>query len=65
MTSPVYTQLRKYRCIAANVETGHEETHAMQQSRVSFEIAVRAFSSSSNAFASFRSSVSKPSVNQR
>ena len=43
---------------------GHFQTHALQQSRGSVEIADQAFSSSSNAFASFRSSVSKPSVNQ-
>ena len=38
--------------------------YALQQSRGSVEIAGQAFSSSSNAFASCRSFVSKPSVNQ-
>ena len=45
------------------VVKGHFQTHALQQSRGGVEIADQAFSSSSNAFASFRSSVSKPSVN--
>jgi hypothetical protein len=42
----------------------HFQTHALQQSRGSFEIAGQAFSSSSNALASCRTGVSKPSVNQ-
>ena len=46
------------------VATGQQLTHALQQSRGSVEIAGQACSSPSNAFASFRSSVSKPSVNQ-
>jgi hypothetical protein len=57
-------QLRTYRCCAADYATGHFQTHALQQSRGSVEIAGQAFSSSSNAFASFRSRVSNPSVNQ-
>ena len=48
----------------ASEKPTHFQTHALQQSRGSVEIAGQAFSSSSNAFASFRSSVSKPSVNQ-
>ena len=47
-----------------NVEMGQQLTHALQQSRGGFEIAGQACSSSSRAFASFKSSVSKPSVNQ-
>ena len=39
-------------------------THALQQSEDGFEIGGQACSSSSRALASFRSSVSKPSVNQ-
>ncbi len=31
---PLVLQLRKYRCVAANVEMGHEETHALKQSGV-------------------------------
>jgi hypothetical protein len=27
----LFLQLRKYRCVAANVETGHNQTHALQQ----------------------------------
>jgi hypothetical protein len=42
----------------------HEETHALQQSPGSFELLGQTCSSSRSALASFRSSVSKPSVNQ-
>ncbi len=43
---------------------GQQETHAPQQNQGGCELAGQACSSSSSAFASFRSSVSKPSVNQ-
>jgi len=48
----------------ANVEMGQEETHALQQNRGGFESAGQARGSSSSVLASFRSSVSKLSVNQ-
>ena len=44
---------------------GQERTHALQQIRGGLESCCHAFNSSSSAFASFRSSVLKPSVNQR
>jgi hypothetical protein len=44
---------------------GQQRTHALQQSRGGFEIGCQACSSSSSALASFRSSVSNPSVRGR
>ena len=43
---------------------GQNQTHALQQSRGGFEVCGQACNSSSKALASFRSIVSKPSVNQ-
>ena len=51
-------------CVTATDETGQFRTHALQQSRGGFESAGQDRSWSSNALASFRSSVSNPSVNQ-
>ena len=53
-----------FACAAINVEKGHEQTHALQQNRAVSRFVCQAFSSSSKALASLRSSVSKPSVNQ-
>ena len=60
----VAPQKRQLATKVRRVVKGHFQSHALQQSRGSVEIAGQAFSSSSNALASFRSRVSNPSVNQ-
>jgi hypothetical protein len=61
---PLFTQVQTLRCIALSDTQGQQQTHALQQSRGGFEIGCQACSSSSKALASFKSTVSKPSVNQ-
>jgi hypothetical protein len=61
---PLSPQFRKYRCNALSDVMGHFQTHAPQQSAGDFGIGCQARNLFSSAFASFRSSVSKPSVNQ-
>jgi hypothetical protein len=61
---PQFLRKPTFACAAISVATGHERTHALQQSGGGFKIGCQACSSPSRALASFRSSVSKPSVNR-
>ena len=64
MKRPAYSCVSPYGP-AILVTHGQQRTHALQQNRRGFsEFAGQACSSPSSAFASFRSSVSNPSVNQ-
>jgi len=58
--APIATKFRN----AMNFAMCHDQTHALQQSRGGFEFSDQACNSSSKASASFRSSVSNPSVNE-